>query len=61
MVEANTQARLDVIENKLAEILEAKPKETSSRTTTTHLKNIDKKFEEMQETLSRLSEKLGIE
>ena len=60
-LEANTQARLDVIENKLAEILEAKPKETTSRTATTHLKNIDKKFEEMQETLSRLSAKLGIE
>lgn len=55
-LESNTQARLDVIEDKLTMLLAAK--EPSSRTMSTHLKNIDKKFEEMEGILSLIAERL---
>ncbi len=58
--EANTQKRLDTIEEKLDKLLAAKStaKETTSKPITTKLDNINKKFSEMEETLSRLSEQL---
>ncbi len=60
MLEESTQSRLNEIDNKINELLNAstQTKESSSRTTNTHLKNIDKKFDEMEEVLARLSEKL---
>ena len=59
-LEANTQTRLENIESQLAELLEAKAneKEPSMRTTNAHLKSIDKKFEEMQEILAQLVDRV---
>ena len=56
----NVEKRLTSIEEKLDILLTQKPavKETISKTTTSKINNIDKKFEEMETVLARISERL---
>ncbi len=58
--EEDTQKRFDKLEAKIDELLANKTssKETTSRPINTKLDNINKKFGEMEEVLSKLSEKL---
>ena len=59
IMEERINARIDKIDGGIAELIAAtSSKEPPSRTTSSHLKNIDKKLEELENVLAQLSEKV---